>query len=122
MPTKKTSKLGTVPEWFPKLSDTAPYTTDQVAPEEIEEWLDDLAQGYHDIETQNEIDRCFRELIAFQDRQRKTLDGTDWPQYSAHQLIWWAIAEMTLRRAIENFLPPPYDQLSPSSRTWLYLF
>jgi hypothetical protein len=48
MPTKKTSKPGTVPEWFPKLADTAPYSTVQVAPEEVEEWLDDLAQGYRD--------------------------------------------------------------------------
>jgi len=122
MPKKKKSTGATVPEWFPKLLDTAPYTTVQVAPEEVEEWLDDLAQGYRSSEARDEIDRCFRQLFAFQDRHRKTLGEVNWSQYSGHQLVWWVVAEMTLWRAIETFLPPPYDQLSPSARTWCYLF
>lgn len=122
MPKKKTSKSDTVPEWFPKLSDTAPYSTVQVAHEEVEDWLDDFAQGYRNPDAWQEVERCFQQLFAFQDRHKSTLAEVEWSQYSSHQLIWWAVAELTLRRAIEGFLPSPYDQLSQSVRAWLYLF
>lgn len=122
MSKKKTSKSDAVPEWFPKLSDTAPYSTVQVAPEEVEEWLDDFAQGYRNPDAWKEVERGFQQLFAFQDRHLRRLHEIEWNQYSSHQLIWWAVAEMTLRRAIENFLPPPYDQLLRSAQTWLYLF
>lgn len=118
---RKTKHSTPAPVWFPRLSAIAPYTTVQVSEKEIEGWLDDVAHALHTAEAVTEIEDRFRQLVAFKSRQINTLAETDWSQYGGHQLVWWSIADMTLQRALDVFLPPPYDQWPQSVRIWMYV-